>query len=328
MKNVRSKIQPQLIRKRTIIPVPKNIVVVIEPSKAHAKTLKDIASAKSIKDLARPDKTVPQQIRPAVVQRARSGINVAPAQQVSRQGAKHKFKRSKIIYQSREPSPDSLAKIHKIKSIGNKKALVIIGNGPSINEVDVTKITNHEKIHTLSINKPDPRLWPTNYWAFFDSSQFKRHKNLWDEYNGIIFNSTAIKQQKEHSIQFKNIGGKGFSLEATKGIHIGRSSVYASMQIALWMDYSEIFIFGCDMNPNGINGRLHFYGDNPDVNPAVRKNRFKNEAEYYDWIVDNVDELLRKRFYFCTDYNPWSFMGHFNQMSHKTAIEHILNKYS
>jgi hypothetical protein len=84
-------------------------------------------------------------------------------------------------------------------------------------------------------------------------------------------------------MQFKNIGGKGFNLDPSQGIYIGRSSVYAAMQIAIWMNYQEIFIFGCDMNPAGINGVLHFYGDNPDVNPVVRKNRFKNEAEYYDF---------------------------------------------
>jgi hypothetical protein len=99
------------------------------------------------------------------------------------------------------------------------------------------------------------------------------------------------------------------------------------MQIALWMNYDEIYIFGCDMNPEGIDGALHFYGKNPDVDPSVRKTRFKNEAEHYDLAADSLDAGIRRRFIFCTEYNPWNFVNKFGSMSHKTAAAHIIDKY-
>lgn len=327
MKNVRSRIQPQLIRQRTVVPIPRNIVVVLEPSKANIKNLKEISSAKSIRDLVQVNPAPAVELSRAVVKPKITSDVVSRKANRGSHNTKSKLKRSKVIYQTRDPVPGSVDKINKLKNVGKLKALIIIGNGPSINEIDLSVLKHKHRIHTLSINRPDPRLWPTDYWAFFDSSQIRRHKALWDAYDGIIFNSTAIKEQKTKSMQFKNLGGKGFSLEAVRGINIGRSSVYAAMQIALWMNYQEIFIFGCDMNPNGLNGQLHFYGDNPDVNPAVRKNRFKSEAEYYEWAADQLDETYRKKFYFCSEYNTWDFVNSYINISHRTAIELILDKY-
>jgi len=148
---------------------------------------------------------------------------------------------------------------------------------------------------------------------------------LWTSYGGYIFNSTAIKRQKEKSMQFKNLGGHGFSRDMSKGLHIGRSSVYASMQIALWMAYEHIYIFGCDMNPAGLNGKLHFYGVNPDVDPHNRAERFQKEAEHYDTAAKALSPEERAKFTFCTEYNPWQFVDSFNKMSHKDVskiLEH------
>lgn len=328
MRNVRSKNMPQLIRKRTIIPIPKNIVVVVEPSKRNVKNLQEIANTRSLKDLSQAGSPPVALPRAAVSAKIKGNIGPKTTKHTGVQNNKSKLKRTKVTYQTRDPSPESAAKIYNIKNVGLNRTLLIIGNGPSINEIDLSAVKSKPNIHTLSINKPDPRLWPTDYWAFFDTSQLRRHQQLWDDYNGILFNSTAIKKHKPKSMQFKNIGGKGFSLDASRGINIGRSSVYAAMQIALWMNYQEIFIFGCDMNPNGINGRLHFYGENPDVNPSVRKNRFKNEADYYEWAAENLDETARRRFYFCSEYNPWSFVASFNSLSHHLALSHILSKFT
>jgi hypothetical protein len=117
--------------------------------------------------------------------------------------------------------------------------------------------------------------------------------------------------------------GEGFSRDIVKGLHIGRSSVYASMQIALWMNYDHTFIFGCDMNPDGVNGQLHFYGVNPDVNPKNRADRFQLEAKYYESAAKVLTLEERSRFTFCSDYNPWSFVSEFNQASHKD-VDNIL----
>tara|TARA_R110000868_G_scaffold45841_18_gene151849 strand:- start:164 stop:1609 length:1446 start_codon:yes stop_codon:yes gene_type:complete len=82
----------------------------------------------------------------------------------------------------------------------------------------------------------------------------------------------------------------------------------------------------CDMNPDGINGKLHFYGDNPDVDPGTRKNRFKDEAVHYDHAATILNPEERSKFVFCTEYNTWGFIKEFGHMSHKDAVEHIIEQ--
>jgi hypothetical protein len=300
------------VRRRTVVPLPKTVKVVVQPSKAKAANL--------------------QQVKQTRINN-RQGVQVQPTPPpapanaaVSQKGLRRRNlrKKTQVKYVTSNVSPESIAKVASLRNTGKGKVLVIVGNGPSISEAPLEKLKGHAKIDTLSINKPDARLWPTTHWAFFDGSQMRRHEDLWSSYGGNIFNSTAIKKQKQKSMQFKHIHGKGFSRDASKGIHIGRSSVFASMQIGLWMGYEHIYIFGCDMNPEGLDGKLHFYGDNPDVQPSIRKNRFKDEAVHYDHAATILGPEERSLFTFCTEYNPWGFVKEFNQMSHKEAVVHIV----
>jgi hypothetical protein len=233
-------------------------------------------------------------------------------------------RQKEAIHKTRDITNDDLKKISAVRNSKHGKTLVIVGNGPSISEVRLQDLRTHSDVETLMINKPDDRIWPTDHWAFFDLSQLRRHESYFDAYQGTIFNSTSIKRQKSNSMQIKNLGGRGFSRDLMKGIHIGRSSVYAAMQIALWMGYDKIFIFGCDMNPDGVNGKLHFYGTNPDVDPAVRKERFAAEATYYSEAADKMSKEDRDRFYFCSSYNKWDFVNKYKCLDHKEAVQFIL----
>jgi len=306
------KVRPQLVRRRTVVKTPSSSVkIVVKPSSGQAANLNELNNRRVHVKI--------QQSQPA------PQIPVAAAvskQHVTRKNAIKKV--PNVKYTSRDITPDSLVKIKQLRNYGYNKILIIIGNGPSINEVPLEKFKGYPNIHTLSINKPDARIWPTTHWAFFDQSQMRRHEDLWAGYNGLIFNSTGIKRQKENSLQVKNLGGKGFSRDLTKGLHIGRSSVFAAMQLGYWMSYTHIYIFGCDMNPAGLNGQLHFYGTNPDVNPDVRRERFQKEAEFYDYAADVLNEGERQKFTFCSSENPWNFVERFNKMDHKISVPTIV----
>lgn len=299
------KVRPQLVRKRTVVKTTQQSVkIVIKPSSGQSANLNDLNN-RHIQVNLQQSPQVP------------SGAAVSKQHLVRKNNVTKKV--PKVRYVSRDISQDSLAKIKKLKNHGRGKILAIIGNGPSINEIPL-ELLKHSHIHTLSINKPDARIWPTTIWAFFDQSQMRRHEDLWNGYNGLIINSTGIKRQKENSLQVKNLGGRGFSRDLSKGLHIGRSSVFAAMQVGYWMNYDHIYIFGCDMNPAGLNGQLHFYGVNPDVNPDVRRERFRKEAEYYDYAADVLNESERHKFTFCSSENPWEFVNRFNKLDHKIAI--------
>jgi hypothetical protein len=304
-----------LVRKRAIVRVPPTIKVVVRNIKPKVVKLEQVKQArirsKSAQPQPQPPPALPQRIPP-------SGVVVNKNHRGARRSG-----RSSVRYITRGVSPESKAKITAIRNDGKGKVLIIIGNGPSISEAPLGKLRNKPQIDSLSVNQPDEPLWPTTHWSFFDGSQMRRHEALWTNYGGNIFNSTAIKKQKQKSMQFKNLGGHGFSRDMTQGLHIGRSTVYASMQIALWMGYEHTYIFGCDMNPDGLDGKLHFYGVNPDVDPENRANRFQKEAEHYNTAAKTLSPEERAKFTFCTEYNPWPFVKEFNQMSHKN-IDAIL----
>ncbi len=78
------------------------------------------------------------------------------------------------------------------------------------------------------------------------------------------------------------------------------------------------------MNPDGVNGKLHFYGQNPDVDPEQRKQRFAKEATFYDHAADIMTPEERLKFTFCSSYNQWSFVDKYGRLDHKEAIDHIL----
>jgi len=310
MKNIdTNRIKPQLIRKHTIIKVPPTIKIV-----SLSKTIKLEESHKS---QPQSHTRIPDQQKQKQIQSAVSTKSLLKTRQ----------KNKPIIkYITREPAAGSIEKILRLKNTGINKTLIIIANGPSINEAQLDKLTDIPSIDTLSINKPFAKVWPTTYWAFFDQSQLRRNEDIWNTYNGTIFNSTSIKRQKKDSIQFSNIRGHGWSYNPSKGIHIGRSSTYAVMQIALWMNYNHIYIFGCDMNPDGLDGKLHYYGTNPDVDPTIRAKRFTQEAEYYDNAARILKPEERARFTFASQYNQWPFVDQFNKADHRIIVNAILQR--
>ncbi len=214
--------------------------------------------------------------------------------------------------------------LKSMKNVAAGRTLVILGCGPSINEID-TSVLNSLNLDTMTINKPDKRVWPTTYWAFCDQSQYNRNKEAWEEYKGLIINSTAVRARKKNQVLIKNMSGYGFSQDLVSGYYLGRSTVFANMQTALWMNYSKVYIFGVDMC--AVGGQLHYYGVNPDVPEKTRLSRFANEAEHYNRAADSMIAEHRQKFIFCSSYNEWPFTRKFKSMSHKKAIGQIKNGY-
>lgn len=204
------------------------------------------------------------------------------------------------------------------------KILVIVGNGPSKSSIPIETLKGHKNIEIMSINKPDSRIWPTDYWFFCDNSQHRRHQNIWDTYKGTIINASSVTKSNNRSIRIKTLSGRGFSKNLMIGFFIGRSSVYAAMQVALWMGYDSIFIFGVDMC--AVGGKLYEWGSNPDVNDAMRVKRFKNESQSYDYAAAELPDAIRKKFFFCSKYNPFKFPDRFNRVDENIAINMILEK--
>lgn len=212
--------------------------------------------------------------------------------------------------------------IMRLKNIGIGRIMVILANGPSVNEIPIEKLGGINNIDIMCINKPNQKVWPTKFWSFCDQSQYQRNTGVWEQYTGTVINATAVRARHRRQVLIKNLNGTGFSKDLTKGYYIGRSSTYAGMQIAMWMNYDKVFIFGCDMS--AVNGKLHFYGQNPDVKDDHRIERFKQEGESFLWAANNLNEAERERFVFCSNYNKFKFTDYFAKLDHLTAIESIM----
>jgi len=316
MPNLRAR--PAVRRVNRTIHVPKVVRAAIKPDKKVLKKIRTVNKAS--KSANKP--------APAVVSGRVKLQSVGKAQNQLNNRIKKKRK-TVVKHISRDISDASKKKLREIRGTQKGRILVIVGNGPSVLEIELGKLRSQPRVDVMSINKPDGRVWPTKHWLFCDGSQLKRHLALWEDYKGHIFNTTAIKEKK-NSIQIKNLGGEGFSKDLLKGFHVGRSSVYAAMQVALWLGYDHVFIVGVDMRSVTIDGKemMHYYGVNPDVKPEHRAKRFDNEAKYYNFAARTLSEAERSRFTFCSSYLKYEFAKKFNVIGHKDAARVILDTAS
>lgn len=229
------------------------------------------------------------------------------------------------IARTKIPIGSEDVKVQKLKDTGKGRILVMVAPGPSILEADLGKLKDHPFIDIMCINKPQTPVWPSKYWAFCDHTQYLRNEDAWQSYEGIILNSPNVTARKANQIVIKTKQGKGFSKDLSTGYYIGRSSTYANMQVAYYMNYDIIYIFGLDMTEVG--GKLHSYGVNPDVSPENRKARFSAEAEHYLFAGQNLPEEIRMKFIICSTYNPFSFVDYFKRLDQKIAVDLII-KYA
>lgn len=219
-------------------------------------------------------------------------------------------------------------KITAAKNSGAGRVLVMIAAGPSINEVNFVPLRNHDLVDFMCVNKPHKTVWPSKYWAFCDHTQHRRNEDTWNSYStGQIWNSPNVRARKGNQIVVNVLHGKGFSLDITRGYHIGRSSTYAAMQIANYMGYRRIYVFGMDMGASP-TGQLHWYGQNEDVSNEIRKSRFEAEAGNYMWAAQNLPKEVREKFYIASNWNKWPFVEFFNRADHLTAVDEILKYIS
>jgi len=215
-------------------------------------------------------------------------------------------------------------KIRALRGSGQNRILIILACGPSVNDAQLHSLLNHPKIDIMCINKPESRVWPSKFWMFCDQSQYLRNQDYWAPYGGTILNASSVRATHQNQIMMRTISGKGFSRDMTKGFHIGRSTTYAAMQVALYMGYNKIYIFGCDMS--AVNGQMHRYGQNPDVANDNRAKRFAKEAEHFAYGTSNMKDYEKHKFTFCSRHNPFDFIKQYENLDERDAHETIILK--
>lgn len=167
-------------------------------------------------------------------------------------------------------------KSHELEQFRNKhegEDCFIIGNGPSLNNMDLSLLNEY---HTFGLNK---------IFMIFDRKPF----NL--SYH-VAVNPHVIKQSKREIIKLScqsflasvpalinsvisdnifYLGGtkpnKSFFKDVTQGINEGYTVTYVAMQLAYFMGFKNIYLIGVDHNFNQIgdpNETQKMDGDDPN----------------------------------------------------------------
>lgn len=300
------------------------------PVKKPKAPPKQAKVSKPVRQEAPPAAMVPVRVEPrrSLLRQQLSEIRQRALQRGQGQGVPAKRRNKEVRNQAnviRKKAPINKKAIESLKNIGVNRILIMVAAGPSVLEIDFTPLLKNPVIDFMCINKPFQPVWPAKFWAFCDHTQQRANPDIWNRFDGTIINSPNVRARKPNQVLIRSRPGKGFSTDVVHGYHIGRSSTYANMQVAFYMSYRKVYLFGVDMGE--VDGKLHHYGQNPDVTNENRKNRFPAEAQHYLWAARNLPRESRERFVFCSSYNKWEFTEHFPKLGHKEAIQEVL-KYA
>ena len=228
------------------------------------------------------------------------------------------------VSKPRDRVPEDSKPVSELRYQGRGKTLVIVANGPTHKQAALTELKGRDNIHLMTINKPDDRIWPTDYWLFCDPALRSRYDRYWQDYSGITINTRHVTETKPNCVKLQTIADRTFSNDLENGVHIGRSSTYVGLQVAMYMDFAKVFVFGCDMGR--VDGLLYPWGDNPDAPSHLREQRFAKEALSFQYFADNSAEEQRDKVVFCSLENTWPFVQRFKSIDHLSAVETILRE--
>jgi len=145
--------------------------------------------------------------------------------------------------------------LKKIKKLRNKyagKRCFILGNGPSLNDTDLSLLVSEytfgvNRIYLLSKNT---KFSPTFYVAV-NSILINQFSKDISNINALKFINWESREQiniDDNTMFIKGISDVGFSTEITNGLWFDSTVTYVSMQIAYYMGFETAILIGVDHN--------------------------------------------------------------------------------
>ena len=145
------------------------------------------------------------------------------------------------------------------------KRCFILGNGPSLNKVDIKKLQNEFTfgVNSIFLMTKEKGFRPT-FYVVEDNLVFNENKSEIDEYNGIIkiLPQKYAEQLKscddchtfemETSFYNKNnkdkYGTPQFNTSDKPIFYCGQSVTYINLQLAYYFGFSEVYMVGMDFS--------------------------------------------------------------------------------
>ncbi len=145
--------------------------------------------------------------------------------------------------------------LKEFKDIHKGKSCFIIGNGPSLNKMDLSKLTSHytfglNKIYMM-FDKVDLNL---SYLVSVQQHVIEQSKEEFEKFTFPMF--LSYRKSKVHNFKNKNIKyiltgnpkTTSFQTDITKKVLEGATVTYVAMQIAYYMGFEKVFLIGVDHN--------------------------------------------------------------------------------
>lgn len=197
-----------------------------------------------------------------------------------------RFKIDKILYYIDKKNID---KLYKLKNIYKDKPLVIVGNGPSLNNTPLDQI----KYPCIGMNKIDLIFKKTNWrpWCIIvvNGLVIRQNSNFFNSTNIKLFIPTKGKYlgiKKRKNVNYINETRKReFIKNITRGFGAGYTVTYSAMQLAYHLGANPVYLIGVDHNfqhKGNANDIKTYEGE--DVN-HFDPNYFKNQL----WGIPDLD---------------------------------------
>jgi hypothetical protein len=141
-------------------------------------------------------------------------------------------------------------KIADFKNIHEGKRVFILASGPSLAEVDLTRLSRRL---VIGLNRSALLFPETHYHCTMDQRLFDEHPDVLRQ-TRFLFTLTG----RPWGIPLKLLGSEGFSWDLEQGIYSGYTVSYYALQLAVYMGFKEIYYVGLDLCHDG--AKTHFFG--------------------------------------------------------------------
>lgn len=199
--------------------------------------------------------------------------------------------------------------MHKIESYKGRhkgKRLFILASGPTLGDLDLSRL---DRRITMGLNR-SVLVYPNTYYhCVMDQRLFELHGDLLKKTRQLF-----TVEGRPFGIKLKNLAADGFSWDLTKGIHTGYTIAYFALQLAVYMNFAEVFFLGLDLKNAGRN--THFFGRD-----EVSSNHENTEFPKMVKMLNYAALLLEERPIKVYNCSPVSTLTCFPYMSYDKAVE-------
>ncbi len=178
----------------------------------------------------------------------------------------------------------------------------ILGNGPSLNKTDVTKLKNEYvfAVNSIFLMTESNGFKPT-FYVVEDNLVFKENKEKIDQYPGVtkILPKNYAEQLDckdecyvfDMDLSFYNEGKKNryaipfFNEDLTTTFYCGQSVTYINLQLAYYMGFTEVYLLGMDFSysiPKGHVQKGNHIKSNADDDNHFHKDYFGKGKTWKD----------------------------------------------